>query len=62
MPFPKLARCQTCGADGQEKNVYEPFAHGWVGCKKCRRYVNWVKHGKLTAIKLWNEQNGKSYE
>ena len=49
-----LIDCPTCGAKGQEKNVYKPFSHGWVGCKNCKTYRPWVNGGKMQAVRDWN--------
>ena len=61
----ELEPCPLCGRDGQMKDVYQPFAHGWVGCKECQRFIQWSGKGKRTAIEVWNAAarsviNGKS--
>lgn len=61
----ELAACPNCGRDGQMKDAYQPFAHGWVGCRECQRFIKWSGKGKRTAIEAWNmaarrEADGKS--
>lgn len=51
-----LNDCPVCGAEGQEKNVYKPFPHGWVGCKNCRIYHVWINGGKMRAVEDWNRR------
>lgn len=51
-----LIDCPKCGNPAQEKNVYKPFPHGWVGCKTCRVYIQWVNGGKMQAVSVWNRR------
>ena len=50
----ELEPCPVCGRDGQMKDVMHPFAHGWVGCKECQRFIYWAGKGKKTAVDAWN--------
>lgn len=50
----ELEPCPVCGRDGQMKDVYHPFTHGWVGCKECQKIIYWAGKGKNTAVDAWN--------
>ena len=45
--------CPHCGGPGKLKTITTPFMHGWVGCPRCRIYVNWVREPSAAAAK-WN--------
>lgn len=57
-----LNDCPICGAKGQEKNVYKPFPHGWVGCNNCKTYHPWVNVGKMQAVRDWNARGEEHHE
>lgn len=48
-----LADCPRCGEPAARKTVPLPYMHGWVGCPRCRIYVNWVREPSAAAAK-WN--------
>lgn len=52
----ELEPCPVCGRDAQWKDVYQPFSHGWVGCKECQRFIKWSGKGKKTAVDQWNRE------
>ncbi len=58
----ELNDCPVCGSKAQEKNVYKPFPHGWVGCKECRIYHPWVNGGKMQAVRDWNARGEEHYD
>ncbi len=50
----KLKACPFCGGEATQRDFTEPFVNGWVGCKKCHCFINWVKSGKPLAVEAWN--------
>lgn len=52
----ELRACPFCGGEASERNFTEPFKNGWVGCQKCRCFIEWVKEGKLLAVAAWNRR------
>lgn len=50
----KLRECPFCGGESSQKDISNPFVNGWIGCKKCHCFINWVKSGKHLAISAWN--------
>lgn len=51
----ELKPCPFCGKPGQEKKVYKPFFHGWVGCPECKCYINY-EHSDKYAVIRWNRR------
>ena len=38
------------------RDIKEPSANGWVGCQRCRCFMDFVKNGKPLAIAAWNRR------
>lgn len=58
--FQPLRECPFCGGEAAARDIKEPFVNGWVGCQRCRCFMDFVKNGKPLAIAAWNrraEQN-----
>ena len=60
----ELKPCPFCGGEAttSEKEHIEslPNGVGWVGCQRCRVFIDWVRgdRGKL-AIEAWNRRAGE---
>ena len=52
----KLLPCPFCGSEAAECDIKQPFANGWVGCQRCRCFMDFVKNGKPLAIAAWNRR------
>ena len=52
-----LKPCPFCGREAAQKDIAEPFVNGWVGCRECRCFINWVKDGKNLAVDAWNKRD-----
>ena len=52
---PSLKPCPFCGGEASYKNIPSPFPHGWVGCTKCKAYMNWATDPRQTVVK-WNRR------
>ena len=63
-----LRRCPFCGGEAttSEKEHIENLPHGvgWVGCQRCRVFIDWVRgdRGKKLAIEAWNRRVGEQNE
>lgn len=59
----ELKNCPFCGGEAttSEKEGLQdrqPYGWGWVGCQKCRVFINWSNgdRGKKLAIAAWNKR------
>lgn len=58
----ELKPCPFCGGEAQTNEVAgmsnenPPFGWGWVGCQKCRVFMQYNRgeQGKRQAVKAWN--------
>ena len=51
-----LLPCPFCGGEAAECDIKQLFANGWVGCQRCRCFMDFVKNGKPLAIAAWNRR------
>ena len=51
-----LLPCPFCGGEAVECDIKQLFANGWVGCQRCRCFMDFVKNGKPLAIAAWNSR------
>ena len=51
-----LLPCPFCGRKAAERDIKVPGGNGWVGCQRCRCFMDFVKNGKLRAIAAWNSR------
>ena len=51
----ELKRCPFCGGEATKKTVQTPFQHGWVGCAKCKAYMQW-QYDPSGTITKWNRR------
>ena len=51
-----LLPCPFCGGEAAECDIKQSFANGWVGCQRCRCFMDFVKNGKPFAIAAWNRR------
>ena len=49
----RIKDCPCCGGPGMLKDICGKIRHGWVGCPKCRLYINW-NISPAGAIRTWN--------
>ena len=52
----KLKPCPFCGRKAAERDIKVPGGNGWVGCQRCRCFIDFVKNGKPRAIAAWNRR------
>lgn len=52
----KLKPCPFCGGEAAVRDIKEPSANGWVGCQRCRCFMDFVNNGKPQAIAAWNRR------
>lgn len=60
----ELKPCPFCGGEAQTNEVVgmsnenPPFGWGWVGCQKCRVFMqyNHGERGKRQAVEAWNRR------
>lgn len=52
----KLRECPFCGGEAAVCDIKEPSVNGWVGCQRCRCFMDFVKNGKSLAIAAWNRR------
>ena len=50
----KLLPCPFCGGEAAVRDIKEPSVNGWIGCQRCRCFMDFVKSGKPQAIAAWN--------
>lgn len=54
--FQPLRECPFCGGEAAVRDIKEPSVNGWVGCQRCRCFMDFVKNGKPQAIAAWNRR------
>ena len=47
--------CPLCGSEAVLKDIHGKIRQGWVGCPKCRLYINW-KISPDGAIAKWEKR------
>ena len=52
----KLLPCPFCGGEAAVRDIKEPSANGWVGCQRCRCFMDFVNNGKPQALAAWNRR------
>ncbi|MFT3952755.1 MAG: DUF551 domain-containing protein [Oscillospiraceae bacterium] len=52
----ELKSCPCCGEKASERIIDTPFRNGWIGCHKCRLFIEWIKDGRNLAIAAWNRR------
>jgi Lar family restriction alleviation protein len=52
---PTLKPCPFCGGQAAYKNINTPYSHGWIGCPKCKAYMNWTTDPR-TTVEKWNRR------
>lgn len=62
MPEIKLKPCPFCGGEAvtsfQTSDPENKFAFGWIGCQKCRCFINYINNAKglKEAAEVWNRR------
>ena len=51
-----LPFCRGFAGEAAECDIKQSFANGWVGCQRCRCFMDFVKNGKPLAIAAWNRR------
>lgn len=51
----ELKPCPLCGGEAGEKKTFDRFARGWIGCPKCKLYINWQVSDR-EAREKWNRR------
>ena len=57
-----LKPCPFCGGEAAVRDIKEPSVNGWVGCQRCRCFMDFVKNGKPLAIAAWNRRKPERSE
>lgn len=58
----ELKKCPFCGGEAEQddytQNEYMFHGTGWIGCKKCRVFIDYKNgdYGKNQAIEAWNRR------
>jgi transcription elongation factor Elf1 len=52
----KLLPCPFCGGEAAVCDIEKPFVNGWIGCQRCRCFIDRVKNGEPQAIAAWNRR------
>ena len=55
----KLKNCPFCGGEAQVKAADKPYRHGWVGCPRCRVYINW-NQSEAASVAVWNSRKDQN--
>lgn len=62
----ELKPCPFCGGEADSNdyttNKHMAFGEGWIGCRKCRVFMTYVRgdYGKRIAIRAWNRRAKES--
>ena len=51
----ELRECPFCGGASELKTVQTPHPHGWVGCTKCKCYMQW-QYDPRGTVEKWNRR------